>query len=78
MAATTKKTATAKVGRPATGKRSNAEYRQTSLWLRRDTLDHTLRALVSDGERIELSVLVQNLLERWIAAGARIPKGPNV
>ena len=75
MAATTKKTATPKVGRPATGKRSNAEYRQTSLWLRRDSLDDTLRALVSDGTRIELSVLVQHLLDKWLASGARIPKG---
>lgn len=74
MAVKTKKTATAKVGRPATGKRSNAEYRQTSLWLRRDTLDATLRKLVSDGTRVELSFIVQHLLDKWLASGGSLPK----
>ena len=64
-----------KVGRPATGKRSKPnEYRQTSLWLRRDTLDETLKALVVDGQRVQLSFIVQHLLDKWLAGGARIPK----
>lgn len=68
------KSATKKVGRPATGKRSNDQYRQTTLLLRRDTLDDTFRALVSEGRRIELSTLVQQLLEKWLARGGKIPK----
>lgn len=70
-----RKQTASKLGRPATGKRSNPEYRQTSLWLRRETLAETMRTLVTPaGDRVELSQLVQALLERWIASGAKLPK----
>lgn len=62
-------------GRPATGKRSNPAYRQTLLWLRRDTVRKTMKLLVTeDGDRFELSILVEQLLQKWMARGARLPK----
>jgi hypothetical protein len=61
-------------GRPTTGKRSNPEYRQTSLWLRCNTLAETISALVlSDGTRYELSELVERLLQAWLKRGAKLP-----
>lgn len=68
MATKSKTVAKKRVGRPATGLSSNkAEYRQTSLWLRKDTLTKTLRSLVSpEGVRVQLSGLVQVLLDDWL------------
>jgi hypothetical protein len=64
-----------KRGRPATGKRSNPNYRQTLLWLRRDTLSATMKRLVTqEGKRFEMSDLIQALLERWLSSGGKLPK----
>ena len=64
-----------KIGRPATGKRSNPLYRQASFWLRKDTLGDAMRATIADdGTKADLSDIVQNLLERWLASGAKLPK----
>jgi hypothetical protein len=53
-----------KIGRPATGKRSNPEYRQVSMWMRRDTHDAAVHRLGKEGR--EFSVLVQELIEDWL------------
>lgn len=63
------------VGRPKTGKRSNDDYQQGSIWLPRSLRADVLRALVrDDGSRYEFSGLVESLLRRWLDAGAKLPK----
>lgn len=57
-----------KIGRPATGKRSNPDYRQVSAWIRRDTYDRVTRRLFLRENRREFSDLVQALLEDWLAS----------
>ena len=56
----------AKVGRPATGKRSNPDYRQVSAWVRRDTYKRVTDRLYVREDRREFSDLVQALLEAWL------------
>jgi hypothetical protein len=64
-----------KVGRPATGKRSNPDYRQHSVWLPGELQADVLRALVMpDGKRYEFSALVEALLRQWLKTGAKLPK----
>lgn len=58
----------AKPGRPA-GKRSDAEFRQVSALVRRDTYKATQRRLL-DEER-EFSELVESLLLAWLAGKVR-------
>jgi hypothetical protein len=55
-----------KVGRPKTGKRSSAEYRQVSAWIKRSTYAEVrLRLFVHENGR-EFSELVQELLDEWL------------
>jgi hypothetical protein len=64
-----------KVGRPATGKRSNPEYAQHSIWLPGSLYGEVLKGLVApDGRRHEFSALVEALLRQWLKAGAKLPK----
>ena len=64
-----------KVGRPATGKRSNPEYAQHSVWLPGSLYADVLKGLVTpDGKRAEFSALVESLLRQWLKAGAKLPK----
>jgi hypothetical protein len=54
-----------KLGRPATGKRSNPEYAQHSMWLPGSLYGHVLKGLVTpDGKRHEFSALVESLLRQ--------------
>jgi transposase len=63
------------LGRPKTGKRSNPDYRQHSVWLPGELVADISKALVmADGKRFELSALVESLLRGWLRAGARLPK----
>jgi len=64
-----------KVGRPATGKRSNREYAQHSVWLPNELYGDVLRNLVTaEGKRYEFSTLVEQLLRQWLERGAKLPK----
>jgi hypothetical protein len=57
-------------GRPATGKRSNPEYAQHSVWLPGSLYGDVLKGLVTpDGKRYEFSSLVESLLRQWLRAG---------
>jgi hypothetical protein len=64
-----------KVGRPATGKRSNPDYAQHSVWLPGSLYGDVLKGLVTpDGKRAEFSALVESLLRQWLKLGAKLPK----
>lgn len=64
-----------KVGRPATGKRSNPAYAQHSVWLPGGLYADVLKALVTpDGKRYEFSELIERLLRQWLERGGRLPK----
>jgi hypothetical protein len=64
-----------KRGRPATGKRSNEDYRQHSIWLSNALYAEVQKALVMpDGRRHEFSALIESLLRRWLKSGAKLPK----
>lgn len=56
------------VGRPKTGKRSNADFRQVSAWVRRDTYTRVKARLFNKEHEREFSDLVQTLLEDWLRA----------
>ena len=63
------------VGRPKTGRRSNPDYHQHSVWLPGELVADVSKALVMpDGKRFELSALVEHLLRRWLESGRRLPK----
>ncbi len=63
------------VGRPKTGKRSNPEYSQRSIWLPKTFQAKVMHKLLTpDGRRYEFSALVESLLREWLDAGAKLPK----
>ena len=69
------KEATKKRGRPATGKRSNPDYAQHSVWLPGSLYGDVLKGLVTaEGKRYEFSALVEALLRQWLERGAKLPK----
>jgi len=53
-------------GRPP-GKRSDPAYEPTTVLLRKDTKRASNRKLEDLGEKADLSVLIQRLLEEWTA-----------
>lgn len=55
------------IGRPRTGKRSNEDYRQMSVWIRKDTYAAVKRKLFLDENEREVSDLVQALFEDYLA-----------
>lgn len=59
--------ATAK-GRPATGKKSNEEYCQTTIWIRKDTRKRVKQALLDSDNGQDVSDLVESLLAKWLKA----------
>jgi hypothetical protein len=70
-----RKTDVRPVGRPKTGKRSNPDYNQHSVWLPGSLQAEVWRALVTpEGKRYEFSRLVESLLRRWLDAGGKLPK----
>ena len=48
------------------GKRSNPEYKQFSVLLKKDTQMEVSHALDRAGREMDVSDLVQNLLEQWL------------
>lgn len=63
------------VGRPRTGKRSDANFRNVTVYIRKDThadADEILRRRrrkgeIAEGEPRDVSELVQDLLAEWVA-----------
>lgn len=53
-------------GRPATGKKSNLEYFQTSVSVRKETHKRVKMALLSDGNGVDFGDLVEELLSGWL------------
>lgn len=53
-----------RVGRPRTGKRSNADYVQISAYIKRETHRAAKKILIDD-ER-DLSQLIEELLSAWV------------
>ena len=51
---------------PSAGKRSDAEYKQVSAYIRKDTHFKVKLALLQEGR--EFSELVEELLSEWIAS----------
>ena len=48
------------------GKRSNPDYKQFSVLLKRDTQMEVSHALDREGREMDVSDLVQSLLEQWL------------
>jgi len=55
-------------GRPREGKRSNADYEQTTAYVRRTTYRDVKIALLQDGDDRDYSELVEELLTQWLQA----------
>jgi hypothetical protein len=53
-------------GRPATGKRSNPEWKLYSHFLRKNTQRAAVAKLQAKDDRKDLSDLLQELLENWL------------
>ena len=53
-------------GRPATGKRNDPEFDQTTAYVRKDTYKAVRIALIEDGEERDYSELVEELLSKWL------------
>jgi hypothetical protein len=53
-------------GRPATGKRNDPEFDQTTAYVRKDTYKAVRIALIEDGEERDYSELVEELLAKWL------------
>jgi hypothetical protein len=55
-------------GRPATGKKSNEDYCQTTIWIRKDTRKRVKQALLDADSGQDVSDLVESLLAKWLKA----------
>lgn len=53
-------------GRPATGKRNDPEFDQTTAYVRKDTYKAVRIALIQEGEERDYSELVEELLREWL------------
>lgn len=56
-----------------TGKRTDPAYKQHSLWLPNALFAKVSRKLVTNTGRYEFSLLVEDLLTRWLAEGGELP-----
>lgn len=56
-------------GRP-TGKRSDPDYEQTTVFLKKETKRAAIRQLEDSGQKPDLSDLLQSLLAKYISARA--------
>lgn len=54
-------------GRPATGKKSNGEYCQTTISIRKETRKRVKQALLDAESGQDVSELVEELLSRWLS-----------
>jgi hypothetical protein len=53
-------------GRPATGKKSNEDYCQTTISIRKETRKRVKQALLDAETGQDVSDLVEELLEKWL------------
>lgn len=53
-------------GRPATGKRNDPEFDQTTAYVRKETYKAVRIALIEAGEEMDYSDLVEELLAKWL------------
>lgn len=53
-------------GRPATGKKSNEDYCQTTISIRKDTRKRVKQALLNADASRDVSELVEELLTKWL------------
>jgi hypothetical protein len=53
-------------GRPATGKKSNGEYCQTTISIRKETRKRVKQALLDAETGQDVSELVEELLTKWL------------
>jgi hypothetical protein len=60
--------ATRQRGRPATGKRSDPNFEQVTVYLRRQTHLDIKRALLGRDDRLDFSDLVEELLQEWLVS----------
>ncbi len=60
--------AKAAVGRPATGKKSDAQYRQSTVYIRKTTSKRVKQALLDAEDGQDFSDLVETLLMDWLNA----------
>lgn len=60
--------ATRQRGRPATGKRSDPDFEQVTVYLRRQTHLEIKRALLGRADRLDFSDLVETLLQDWLTS----------
>lgn len=56
-----------RIGRPATGKRSNPDFEQVGVYLRKDTHHAAKMALLQARDGRDLSDVVEELLTSWLA-----------
>jgi hypothetical protein len=61
-----KRATPAPVGRPEAGKRSNPDYKQFSVLLKKQTHMDASHTLDRAGRQMDVSDLVQHLLEQWL------------
>jgi hypothetical protein len=53
-----------RVGRPP-GKRSNPDWEQVTVFIRKDTKRAVVRRLMDDESRLDLSEVIEQLLAKW-------------
>ena len=56
------------VGRPASGKKSDPEYCQTSIYIRTSTRKAVKQILLDSESERDVSDLIEDLLEKWLKA----------
>jgi hypothetical protein len=56
-----------RIGRPP-GKRSNPDWEQTTLFVRKETKRAAMRRLMDDGSGQDLSEVIEQLLAKWAKA----------
>lgn len=54
------------LGRPANGKKSDAEYCQTSIYIRASTRKRVKQILLEAESEKDVSDLIEELLEKWL------------
>ena len=57
-------------GRPATGKKSNADFEQVTAYVRKDTYRDVKIKLLRGAKKQDFSDLVEDLLSKWVQEGS--------
>lgn len=59
-------------GRPATGKRSNPDYKPFTFFMQKGTHKKLKLALLQNEDARDVSELIQDLCEQWLSTNAKI------